>query len=499
MEKGVKAVFYKFRYYIFPDGFKDLTKIPHGATVNARRLKEELCMAPDFIYESIEDEVVEIDNPALLFPVTVNLCSGKEYDEILGKQVDRVCPGCLRYDPTGEGLHGHHREISLCGVCYEREDNNKIAPYATRVYWFYSALEERLDELAECIEKGKAARFDKICKDCAGYIYRPAKFFGEKRDGKYVIYMHCPDYSDLYLNAIAYTALCARAEENPLKKAGWTVIPFVPEGANFYKGKLKESTPVAYLTPTQVPYRSCVNVAVNRTATQKQREKAVEDLILYLCQKLGGDRFLRTVDTVRAVYGDGATLMTVQELCDKLREADKNQPDVFPPVLPYGWEDSEGATPHKGTVDGFSYCFDLTEISYSSEYSDIPFNNELAAAYLYIPLEGADTDAVIETIGYYLDREEEVPEPINVKDEFTPSFMRTGACECLGLDGTVGGGWAIDMFVADEKMFYRFLKILAPVLSAYNARVVVINSDGVQEYVCGSDILPADGAESGLN
>jgi len=499
MKKGIKAAFYKFKYYIFPDEFNDFSKIAHGTVINAKRLKEELCMAPDFITESMTDESVEIDDPSLLFPVEVNIYSGKEYDEILEKQVDRVCPGCLRYDPTGEGLHGHHREISLGGVCYEREDNKKIAPYGTRVFWFYEELAEHLDELAECIEKGKAARFDKICKDCAGYIYRPVKFYGEKREDKYFIFMHCPEYNDLYLNLIAYTALCSNTEENPLKKAGWIVIPFVPEGANVGKIKIKETAPAFYLTQSKVPWRTCINIPVSRALSQKQRDKTVGDIELYLSYKVGGDRFLRTVDYVRAVTEESPNLITAQELCEKLRELDEGQPDVFPPALPYGWENAEKATPYKGTVDGFSHCFDLTEICFESDYSGIPFNNEFAFGYLYIPLSGADAEAAVETVNYYLDREEEVPEPINIKEEFTPSFMRTGACECLGVDGAAGGGWAIDLLIADEKMFYRYLKILAPVLSAYSVRAVIINGDGVQEYVCGSDILPAYGAEDDLN
>lgn len=499
MEKGIKAAFYKFKYYIFPEEFNDFSKITHGTVIKAKRLNEELCMAPDFIYESITEESVEIDNPALLFPVEVNLYSGKEYDEILEKQVDRVCPGCLRYDPTGEGLHGHHREISLCGTCYEREDNNKIAPYGTRAFWFYCGLAEHLDELAECIEKGKAARFNKICNGCADYIYSPAKFFGEKRGGKYFIYMHCPDYTDLYLNLIAYTALCAETEENPLKKAGWSVIPFVPAGANVFKGKIKETAPIAYLTQSKVPWRTCINIPVSRALSQKQHGKAVDELSLYLSCKVGGDVFLRTVDAVQTVTEGSPNLLTAQELCEKLRGLNKGQPQVFPPAFPYGWENAQTPTPYRGYSDGFSHCIDLAGLAYDSDYADVPFNNEFAWGYLYIPMSGADAEAAVETVNYYLDREEEVPEPISIKEDFAPSFMRTGACECAGQDGAAGGGWAIDLLITDEKMFYKFLKILAPVLSAYNVRAVIINGDGVQEYVCGAEIIPASSENGDLN
>lgn len=84
MEKGVKAVFYKYKYYIFPDGV-DITQVADGTVINAKRLKEERCMAPDFIYESIVEESVEVESARLLFPVTVNLYTSKEYDAILSE------------------------------------------------------------------------------------------------------------------------------------------------------------------------------------------------------------------------------------------------------------------------------------------------------------------------------------------------------------------------------------------------------------------------------
>ena len=142
MEKGVKAVFYKYKYYVFPDGI-DITQVADGTVINAKRLKEERCMAPDFIYESIEEESVEIESARLLFPVTVNLYTGKEYDAILSEQVDRVCHGCSRFDDNGdESLDGHHREISLSGVCYEKETDDAKPTYALRTYWFLSAIAE---------------------------------------------------------------------------------------------------------------------------------------------------------------------------------------------------------------------------------------------------------------------------------------------------------------------------------------------------------------------
>ena len=53
-------------------------------------------------------------------------------------------------------------------------------------------------------------------------------------------------------------------------------------------------------------------------------------------------------------------------------------------------------------------------------------------------------------------------------------------------------GLALDFLVTDENAFFRFIKILAPVLRFYNARLVVVNNSGVNEYCCGYEITPVD-------
>ena len=136
MEKNVRAFFYEYKYYLFPESCNTLEALKGLGNVTATRLKEVRCMAPDFIYESMEEEELEITQPEHLFEVFVNLYTGEEYDGILSKQVDRVCPGCERFIPDGDprdtgNLEGHHREISLGGVCYEREDKDEAWDFST--------------------------------------------------------------------------------------------------------------------------------------------------------------------------------------------------------------------------------------------------------------------------------------------------------------------------------------------------------------------------------
>ena len=103
------------------------------------------------------------------------------------------------------------------------------------------------------------------------------------------------------------------------------------------------------------------------------------------------------------------------------------------------------------------------------------------------------SEAVYDAVNYYLENEQSVPEPVLLKDSFVNSFITTGFANCTA-EGEQG--WAFDAFVADENAFYRFLKILAPVLSFYGAKLVVVNEAGINAYACGKEILPLGGTES---
>ena len=62
MEKGLKAFFYEYKYYLFPETCATLSELKSRESVKVKRLKEERCMAPDFIYESIAEEEVVFEN-----------------------------------------------------------------------------------------------------------------------------------------------------------------------------------------------------------------------------------------------------------------------------------------------------------------------------------------------------------------------------------------------------------------------------------------------------
>ncbi len=147
-ETGVRAFFYDYKYYLFPEEMDTLAQIKQLRRFTARRLLEERCMAPDFIYESIIDEEVEIEEPNRLFEVYVTLRSGEEYDRVLLNHINRSCQGCVRYSDDGDDITGHHREMSLNGVCYERESESDPWEFAVCVDYFWWRIGEKRNELA---------------------------------------------------------------------------------------------------------------------------------------------------------------------------------------------------------------------------------------------------------------------------------------------------------------------------------------------------------------
>lgn len=494
MEKNLNAIFYDFKYYLLPED-TCIDDLADGVVIRAKRLREEGCLAPDFVRENVGEETLEIADKNLVFPVEVNIYTQKEYDEILVAQIKRVCHGCSRYADDGNfgQLDGHHREISLDGVCYEREDSDSPLTYAARVNWFYCELSKRLNELAECIEYGRSAKFNKICKSCSNYIFAPANFYGTKRDGKYFIYMECSFCPDIYLTMLAYTAHVARYAENPLNKAGWSVIPFIPDGADGYNGRIKGNTPVGRLVQSEIPWKYYLKIRAGKVMSDKAKNKLAKEVYAFIAFRVGEDVLHRTIEGIETEC-DGTEVETADEVCEKLLASDEELPSTFPPSMPYGWEDEENTTPFKKSVSGVSSCFNFANICADPKLAeDIRFSGGFAYAYLFVPAFNENTEAVYDAVNYYLENEQSVPEPVLLKDSFVNSFITTGFANCTA-EGEQG--WAFDAFVADENAFYRFLKILAPVLSFYGAKLVVVNEAGINAYACGKEILPLDGTES---
>lgn len=494
MEKQIEAFFYKYKYYVLPHGC-DCKELSCGTVVAAKRLKEVKCMAPDFVYDSIEEEMLEIDDPGLLFPVYVNLYSSNEYDDLLDRQTDRICRGCLNFIDDDSGPEEElYRELSLDGVCYLRE-TERVVSLELRILWFYGDLKERLDELAECIENGDGEKLNDICMECAKYIAAPVKFYGCKHEGKYRLYWQAGFGSDLDYTVLRLTAEAAKDSENPLTAAGWEVLPYVPENLLEYSGNISGDLPAAYLTQSEVPWRYYVEI-YSETPVDKEREaQLMSDFHHYLSCAVGEDLVLNAVEGYR-ITDEKSRLSTPSEICDALKKrADEWEGYGFPPLVSYSWEDV-GTLPYRRTASGSTVCYTLAAIGTDVDSAEVYFDNGFAFAYIYVPVTLDKIENTFNVLSFYFNHADQIPEPIAKKDDFLISFIQTGYCECSDGGENSVGGLAFDFLVADKKQFYRFIKSLSPVLKSYGARLVTVNEEGVNEYVCDYEILPVANDEN---
>lgn len=501
MEEKVQAVFYRYKYYIFPQEYADLTEISDGAVINAKRLKEERCMAPDFIYESIADETVEITDARLLFPVEVRLHSGKEYDAALSKQIDKVCRGCSRFiDNDDETLDGHHREISLDGVCYERETDGDVPTYAVRTYLFLSGLAEKADRIKKCIDAGNMKKLNKICVSL-GWIPMPPVFYGDKHGGGYRLFWRSFGCDDMYLTLWKFTARAAAMPSSPIDGLGLELIPYIPADAEIKSGKFDLNEPLYAVEETPVPWEIAIKIYSRKKLSDKKANKIISELHGFLCNRKGGDKINRAVNGYGITHSDNGKLVSLNEIFGII---DKNDADLpvrkFPPAYPVSWENQDGALYGKRSFRGATSCYALSALGAdAAEIPRVSFLGCTAYAYLFVPAALDTYDEISGIVSEYLVTEDDIPEPLIFKDGYLGCFEPIGGGECYCVDEKDAGGKegvSFDFLVTDENAFYRFIKILAPVLKTYGARLVVVNGSGVNEYECGYKITPVGGTHA---
>ena len=503
MEKNIRAVFYKYKYYIFPEEFSDLTKIKDGTVIAAKRLKEERCMAPDFIYESVVEESLEIENAKLLFPVSVNLYTGKEYDAILSKQIDKVCHGCSRFiDNDDESLDGHHREISLDGVCYERETDDDKATYSTRSYWFLCGVAEHFDDIKKYIDAGNGKKLDKVCRSLK-CIPLPYKFYGDKHYGKYRLFWRSFGGSDLNRNLQLFTAKAASLESSPVKDLDLEIVPYIPKDAAVDLGNLDENAPVFSVSDTQYQNLVDVHVYSKKHLNEKKYDKLLFDVHHNLSNRMGEDAVMRTVSGYDVVYNATGKLISLNQLVELLTKNDAPDSEKsYPYPDKVYWEKREGALYGRRNYAGATSCCSLAALALDA--SNVPqadFYGCCAFAYIFIPSTFEHFEDVTQSVTDYLKSTEDIPEPVIFKDANYGCFVPIGAGVCMRDDEekaetALGNeGVVYDFLVTDENAFFRFIKILAPVLRFYNAKLIVVNDSGVNEYECDYKITPVGGAE----
>ena len=462
MDKGLRAVFYEYKYYLLPDGIT----------------KDEVVASKEITLTRLE--------------VAVKLYTSQEYDAILGEKVDAVCPGCARYTDDGtKDLDGHHREMSLSGKCYERREEGEKPTFAVAAQWFWWQVSQKSDALKACIDTGNRKKLNKTLNDILTKISYPLYFYGTITDGKYSLYIS--DDRTLppsYKSIIAY--LAAVANKSEMKDMGWSVCAGYTKGVFIYDGKKSYDDDAAalYLKESEPPYR--FDVCIYRPHPEKLSEKTQSKLIDETCDRLRAEvgesveaalvgRYLIGTDSSQA-----KSLKEISEtLCLCYAEAYGDaDADIYPPIFGYGTAeavDKDNAYPYKYNIpDAVTCAIDVPLIERPDGSEKFWWSDFMTFAYIVF-----DTDAeeAREVFGWYMRNIDLVPEPLRDPDDVTLSAMGVG-------NGLCERGWFFDNFVFDERKFFVNLRMMAPVLAAYGAKLVLIDDGGIRCFSCGYTFEP---------
>ncbi len=495
MEKRVQAFFYDYRYYLFPDGISSVSELREGDHVRVRRLAEENCMAPDFIYESIREEELEIEDAARLFPVSVNLYSAEEYDALLRRQVERVCPGCERYGGNSGDLGGHHREITLSGLCYERDGKDDKWNFAQCAAFFWYMISRSLEELSDCIDRGDNEKLNKILNDELENFCFPLTFYGGVLDGSYALCI-CPDFDHrpVVIELINFLAFVGNASAGPMSEAGWKVFPFRVKGIYHYDGKHKFKGKMFRIVPSDLPSQVTVLCRYPHLGKLKAEtcRAVLGDLHAALSARMGED-VLSNVVSDYLITDEKEDLLSFEELAETLEaryreEYGEEDSPAARRSVGYDKEAGEDELPYREKItDGVTGCLELSFLNRNSLEEMSSVFRLIAFAYLYIPRPMYGEEKAFDTISYYFANASElIPEPILLRDDLEYGGAGIGAADC-------GDGFILDFVVPGERKFFKNLRCLAPLLMAYDAKLVVVNAEGVMVYDCGFEFAPRDG------
>lgn len=499
MEKNIRAFFYEYKYYLFPDDCDSVEELVSRSPVAVRRLKEENCMAPDFIYESIAEERLDIIQPEHLFELNVNLYSAEEYDAILSKEVEARCLNCARFinDDEPLDLTGHYREMSLNGVCYEREEEDESWSFAVCADIFWHRIAKfHLSELADCIEKNDNKRLNKILKAELSAFCFPFDFYGAMQNGSYHLYFSVVEKTCFASAVAAYLAATAAAKGSAMEQSGWTVHSFVPADIAVPNSKFASRKVVCGQSESGDPNKFIFKVYsphVEKLNEQKS-DKILTETMKYV-SALIGEEVLRTVVEGMCITADKENAVGILEAAEKLKQAytalnlfDKDGKAIFPPPLIYGsYCGKEEQMPFKDLIsEGYTCVPEITLVDRAQAEEKDWWMNIASYAYLYIPRPLNGEDKPMETLAWYMSNTDKVPQPLRDPDDTTLKAIGIGLADCGE------HGFIVDNLVFDEKKWFRNVRTLAPVLRAYGAKMVVVNGQGIMVYSCNYDLDPAD-------
>ena len=443
-KKAYARFFYEYKYYLLPDDCAETAELPEGE-FPAKRLKEERCLAPDFIYESIAEEVLKIEDRAKVFPVSANLYSRAEYDALLRVQVEKHCPGCLRVLGGGTvtatasaGIIGKF-PFPGCATSGKRWADAPLLPTACCIFGISSA--KNLNRIAAWADEGNQTEINKLLNGVLSRFFLPLDFFCGEEDGHYCLCMSAHEYPEPDLRPIV-SALAASARLSCLREAGWSVYPYFVKGV--YKPRLR---PDYFRRPPRL-FVSAENgeefpsVAVLEKGAAEWSPRCAKGrrsaMYKYLSAVLGENLLLAGSDTIgfSDKVREDLREVTADDLAEILTaraEGAFGSVPYPPPFLLSADSDkqADNPLPYKEKVrDWVTTC-----CSMCPEYAEMPFEVfGIGYAYLYFPDSGAEGDSEKRRVWEdYWKNLSAYPAPVFLNTE-AKVFSR-GVGMCLAEDG----------------------------------------------------------------
>ncbi len=293
------AFYYKGRYYLLPDTSEDVKSFCENTDLSLplrlTRLKENLCMAPYFVKEEQVQEEVVIDSKRHIYPVEVSVLDRAEYDTKLSEIVGKTCKGCMRFGGNAEDVTGHHSEISLDGMCFEKQKLPYFAFfYAAQHFW--EIFQQNEEKIRKSIAMGRADSVIEFIASRLGFMIVPyiAVLF---RDGRYIIIFS--SMADQTTSALT-TYLLSLAPES--LKEHWDFYDYLPKDIFYYVPEKEEydlnlTPPTVVFSPEQsdrLRFQLIVKIA---PFDGGNFDPAFENF-LYLCATLGENRLLACVSVI---------------------------------------------------------------------------------------------------------------------------------------------------------------------------------------------------------
>ena len=146
--KEAQAFYYQGEYYLLPEDCATFAQfcgcIYDGILLTLPKLCRKGCVPPYFIEEDVRSVTVSIGDCRRIYSVEVCILPREAYEQRLRALVAAKCAGCARYGRNARDLTGHYEEMSLDGICLDREHtgvgNGLLSPYepayAVEDFWW---------------------------------------------------------------------------------------------------------------------------------------------------------------------------------------------------------------------------------------------------------------------------------------------------------------------------------------------------------------------------